>query len=160
MSKRAEELATRFEKAFAELKETIAGLSDEQWKAICGDEKWTVAATAHHVVTQFPLEMEYLTASSIGMPLPEYNWDYVNGKNEARARANSAASKDEVLTLFKQAGPPQAAWVRALSDEQLDRSAPLALANGANVTTQQLIEGGVLISHVTDHLASIKAAIG
>jgi hypothetical protein len=49
-------------------------------------------------------------------------------------------------------------WVRGLSDEQLDRTAPLPLANGAVVSTQNLIEGGVLIEHATAHLASIKAA--
>lgn len=47
---------------------------------------------------------------------------------------------------------------RALSDEQLDRTGALPLADGASVSTQQLIEGGVLIGHVTGHLASIRAA--
>lgn len=47
----------------------------------------------------------------------------------------------------------------ALSDEQLDRTAPLALADGAGVSAQQLIEGGVLIEHVRGHLNSIRAAV-
>ena len=49
-------------------------------------------------------------------------------------------------------------YIRALSDGQLDRTGTLGLAGGATVSTQQLIEGGVLIAHVTEHLASIRSA--
>lgn len=159
MSKRADALATQFEQAFADLEKTISGLSDAQWQAVCGDEKWTVAGTAHHVASQLPLEMEYLTACANGTAMPGYTWDDINSKNEARAKANSAVSRDEVVKLLREAGPKQAAWVRGLSDEQLDRTGQLPLADGATVSTQQLIEGGVLIAHATGHLASIKAAV-
>ena len=51
-----------------------------------------------------------------------------------------------------------AAYLRGLSDDQLDRTGELALADGASVSTQQLIEGGVLIDHVRGHLQSMRAA--
>jgi hypothetical protein len=158
MSARSETLANRFDEAVDEFAKAIESCSDAHWQATCGEENWTVAATAQHVAGQFPLEMEYITASAEGRPLPGYGWDDVNGKNEDRAARNTAATKAEVLALLRSEAPRVSAYLRALSDEQLDASNPLKLADGASVTTQQLIEGGVLIAHVHGHLASIRAA--
>jgi hypothetical protein len=158
MAKRAEALAERFDTAVDELAKTIDGLSDNQWGAICGDERWTVAATARHVGAQWPLEMEYLTAIADGKPLPTYTWDDINARNEQHAKEFSSCQKADAIKLLREKSGPISKWVRALSDEQLDRTAPLPLADGAVVSTQALIEGGVLIDHAVAHLASIKAA--
>ena len=75
--------------------------------------------------------------------------------NESRAEKNSAASKADVLRELREGAGSTAAYVRRLSDEQLDRTAALALAGGATVSAQQLIEGGVLIDHVLGHMKSL-----
>ncbi|MND06330.1 hypothetical protein D3C83_276380 [compost metagenome] len=63
-----------------------------------------------------------------------------------------------MLNTIRTGAKPIGAYIRGLSDEQLDRKSPLSLADGAEVTTQQLLEGGVLIDHVGGgHLASIRA---
>ena len=82
----------------------------------------------------------------------------LSAKNDARAAANTNATKQDVLAELARNVPPMAAWVRGLSDEQLDRTAPLSLADGAPVSTEQLLLGGVLIDHVNGHLKSIEAA--
>jgi hypothetical protein len=158
MGERSNALADRFEKAVAELIETVDKCSGEQWKAVCGDEKWSVAATAHHVGAQWPLEREYLDAAAKGGPAPSHTWDDINKKNAQHAEGYSAASKVDVVALLRDGSAPIASWVRGLSDEQLDKTMALPLADGASVSTAQLIEGGVLIDHVTAHLKSIRAA--
>jgi hypothetical protein len=158
MGKRSEALADTFEKAMADFTAAVEACGDKEWQAICGDEGWTVAATAQHVAGQFPLELEYITAIAEGRSLPSYSWDDINGKNDARAAANTSATKADVLELLRREGGKAASYVRGLSDEQLDNTAALPLAGGATVTTQQLIEGGVLIAHVTGHTASIRSA--
>lgn len=158
MASRSEDLAARFEQAVGEFTKTIEGCSDEQWGAKCSAEGWSVAQTAQHVSGQFPLEMEYITAVAEGRPLPAYSWDDINGKNDGRAGRNAAVGKAEVLRELKEGAASTAAYVRGLSDEQLDRKAALPLANGAEVSAQQLIEGGVLIDHVNGHLQSIRSA--
>ena len=106
---------------------------------------------------QFPLEMEFITAAAEGKPLPSYSWDDINGMNESRAEKNSAASKAEVLRELREGAASTAAYVRGLSDEQLDRTGQLALAGGATVSAEQLIAGGVLIDHVVGHMKSLPA---
>ena len=158
MGQRTSALADQFEQAIAEFATTIEAIPEDKWAAAHGPEGWTVAATAQHVSGQFPLEMEYITAIAEGRPLPAYSWDDINGKNDSRAAKNGAASKADVLRELREGAASAAAYVRGLSDDQLDRTGELALAGGATVNTQALIEGGVLIDHVKGHLASIRAA--
>jgi hypothetical protein len=158
MGQRSAALADQFEQAVNELARTIEGCSDAQWSATCGDEGWTVAATAHHVAAQWPLEGEYLVAAAAGSTMPAYSWDEINERNARHAQEFTSVGKGDALRALRDGAPAMASWVRGLSDEQLDRQSPLPLANGAMVSTQQLIEGGVLIDHARSHTASIRAA--
>jgi len=157
MGARASALADQFQQQIDELAKAIEQCPADKWGALCGEEQWTVAATAHHVAVQFPLEMEYLLACSTGTPMPSRTWDDINAWNGRHAQQFSAISKEEALKALRQNSAPVAAWVRALTDEQLDRTAPLPLADGANVSTEQLVLGGVLIDHARAHAASIRA---
>jgi hypothetical protein len=158
MPTRAESLAGQFEQAVAEFAQTIEQIPDDKWTAQGGPEGWTIASVAQHVSGQFPLEMQYITAAAEGKQMPAYSWDDINGMNESRAEKNSTASKTDVLRELRHGAASTAAYVRALSDEQLDRTGALALAGGASVTAQQLIEGGVLIDHVRGHMKSLQAS--
>ncbi len=157
MPSRAQSLADKFEEAVTEFANTVERIPDEKWSAKGGPEGWTVAGVAQHVSGQFPLEMEYITAAAEGKSLPAYSWDDINGMNERRAEKNGAASKAEVLQELREGAASTAAYVRGLSDAQLERTAALALAGGASVSAQQLIEGGVLIDHVLGHMKSLPS---
>jgi len=158
MGQRAAALADQYEQVLAELAKTVEGVPDTTWRAICGDERWTVAATAHHVGAQLPLEREYITAAAEGREMPAYTWDDINGRNARHAQDFASCTKEQALSVIRENGSSIAAYVRGLSDEQLERTATLALADGATVSTQQLIEGGVLIDHARTHLGSIRSA--
>lgn len=159
MSQRAEKLAADFEQATAEFAREVENTPDDKWQKAQGPEGWSVAATAQHVAGQFyPIENEYISAAAEGKPVPTYSWDDINGKNDNRAAQNTSASRAEVLQQLRTDSARMADYVRGLTDEQLDRQISLPLADGAMVSTQQLIEGGVLIDHVRGHLESIRAA--
>ena len=65
----------------------------------------------------------------------------------------------DVLKTLRSGAAEVSAFIRGLSDEQLDRKSALPLA-GADVTLEQLLLSGILIQHVeTDHLPAIKAAL-
>jgi hypothetical protein len=157
MAGRGAALADQFENALGKLTQTVESMPDSKWQATCG-EGWTVAATAQHVAAQFPLEKTYIAAAAEGTAPPQHSWDDINGTNESRAKDVSTISKADVLKQLRDGGATMASYVRGLSDEQLARTAPLALAGGADVSAEQLILGGVLIDHVNGHLKSIEAA--
>ena len=159
MNQRATELAQRFEAAVAEFGETVEKCTPAQWAAICDSEGWTVAQTAQHVSGQIPLEMGFIKAASEARTLPILSWDELNTNNEGRAERNQSATRTEVLEELRSNAASAAAYIRALSDEQLDRTGKLSLADFAEVSTQQLIEGPVLIAHVEAHHESIRNAM-
>jgi hypothetical protein len=157
MGQRAEALAKDFEAAVSDLAKEIEGCSDAKWKATT-EEGWSVGTVAQHVAGQFPLEMEFLRAGAEGKPLPSYSWDDINKKNDTRAAREADVTKEHVLKTLSEGSASVAAWLRSLDDAQLDNKGALGLANGAEVTTEQLIQGGVLIDHARAHLKSIQAA--
>lgn len=158
MGNRSDALAGQFEQAVADFAKAVEACSAAQWAAVCNAEGWTVAQTAQHVSGQFPLEMEFISAAAEGKPMPGYSWDDINGKNDNRAAKNASVTKADVVKELRDGAASTVAYVRGLSDEQLDRTGALLLADGALVSAQQLIEGGVLIAHVTGHLESIRSA--
>jgi hypothetical protein len=157
MGQRSEELATRFEQVIDDIIREVESASEEKWAGACGHDGWTMAATAHHVAAQWPLETEYLDAASAGAPPPTHTWDDINQLNDRRAAEHANVGKADVIQALRDGRARMGAYVRALNDGQLDMTAPLALADGAEVSTQQLIEGGVLIDHAASHLAEIRA---
>ena len=157
MAGRGAALADQFEKALGDLTQTVESMPDDRWQATC-PEGWTVAATAQHVAAQFPLEKTYISAAAEGTAPPQHSMDDINKTNESRAKDVSSVSKADVLRQLREGGATMASYVRGLSDEQLARTAPMALAGGADVSAEQLIQGGVLIDHVNGHLKSIQAA--
>ena len=157
MGKRSEDLAAEFERAVDDLAKAIESSSDAQWQKGT-PEGWNVAATAQHVSGQFPLEMEYISAAAEGKPMPGYSWDDINNRNDNRASKNTNVSKADVIRELRDGAKSTAAYIRKLSDEQLDRTGKLPLAGGADVSTEQLLRGGVLIDHVAEHLKSIRSA--
>ena len=157
MGQRTSALADQFESAVSDLAEAIKSVPDSKWGAACGDTGWTVAQTAEHVAGQFTLEMEYIRAAAEGKPLPSYSWDEVNAKNDTRAAKNASQSKTDILKTLSDGASSTAAYLRAMQDEQLDRTGSLVLADGATVSTEQLIMGGVLIDHVNSHTKDIRA---
>jgi hypothetical protein len=157
MGARTNALATQFEQAVADFAAAIEKCPDGHWTSVPVGS-WTVAATAQHVAGQFPLEAEYITAAAEGRELPSYSMDDINGMNDKRATRESATSKSEALKTLREGAASMAAYIRGLDDAQLDRKSKLPLAGGADVTTQQLIEGGVLIDHVKSHLPTLTAA--
>ena len=156
MGAKGEELARQFEEAIAALKGEVERCDASRWQQTCGPEGWTVAATAQHVLAKFGLEHRYMAAAAEGAEMPQLSWNDINQLNETRAADQSAVSKDIVLDMIRDDVPKMAAYVRSLSDGQLERTAPLPLAEGAEVSAQQLIEGGVLIDHVRAHPKSIQ----
>jgi len=157
MGTRTTALADQFEAAVSQFADAIQKVPDGKWNAQT-EEGWTVAACAQHVAGQFPLEMEFITAAAEGKALPSYSWDDINGKNDGRAANETAVSKEHVLRTLRDGAASTSAYLRKLDDSQLDNKGALALAGGAEVTTEQLIMGGVLIDHVLGHLKSIQAA--
>ena len=156
MSERTEALATQFEQVNNDLISAVQSMSDEQWKKVCSGETWSVGVTAHYIATSHqPITRLVQTAASGGQ-MPGITPEMIDAGNAQHAQQAANCTKEETLALLRTNGATAASTVRGLSDEQLDRSAPLL--GGPPTTAQQMAER-VLIGHVQEHHNSIRAAV-
>jgi hypothetical protein len=158
MSKRAQELAAAFEQANDEVIASIEGCSDEQLRTVCNGEGWPVVVAAHHLALSYPAIFGMVMQIANREPIESFTSEDLDRLNAHHAEEHANVSREEALDLLRRKGAAAAAGVRTLSDEQLDRSAALALIGGQTWSAAQLIEGA-LIGHPKDHGGSIKAAL-
>ena len=82
-------------------------------------------------------------------------WDDVHEMNAGHAKENDAVTKEAALDLLRRNSAAAAAAIRALSDEELDRAAPVSLNADAPLTCQFMLEDHA-VRHSYHHLARIR----
>ncbi len=157
MSARAESLAKQFEAKAAEMAGVIAGLSEADWKKTTEAEKWPVGVTAHHVAGGHEGILGIVKTIAAGQSIPNFTMAMLDEMNAGHAREHAGCTKAETLALHEKGSAAAAAAVRALSDPELDRSG-IVLTGVPAMTCQQVVEG-ILISHITGHLGSIRKTV-
>ena len=157
MGQRSQALAEQFEQANRQMIAAIEHCSEAQWKTKTSGEQWSVGVVAHHVAQGHEAVAGLVRMTANGQPLPPMTMDTIHQMNAEHAKQYANATKDETLALLRKNAAAAASTVRGLSDEQLDRSAPLL--GGPPMTAQQMVER-VLIGHVKEHHGSIQATVG
>ena len=158
MSKRAEVLAQRIEQGAHALATFAQGLSDAQWHTVVPPDGRQVGVIIHHVASVYPIEIDLARQIASGKNITGLTWGFVAELNATHARDHAAAGKQETIDALLRNSHSAAEAVRAFSDEELDRAAPVSLNGDAPLTTQFLIEDHAL-RHSWHHLAKIKAAV-
>ena len=158
MSTRAALLAQRIEQGASALAAFAQGLSDAQWHTVAPPDGRQVGVIIHHVASVYPIEIHLATEIASGKPITGVTWDVVAEMNAKHAQEHAATGKQETIDLLRRNSHTAAEAVRAFTDEQLDRAAPVSLNADAPLTAQFLIEDHAL-RHSWHHLAKIKAVL-
>jgi uncharacterized damage-inducible protein DinB len=157
MSGKAADLATKLDDANAAVIEAVEKCSDEEWRRVTSSEEWSVAVTAHHIAVSHGPVMGLVELVATGGEVPPITMEMIHAGNAQHAQEHANCTREEVLELLKRDGKAAADKLRGLSDEQLNRTASMAFAGGAEMSAAQLAEM-ILIGHPVQHLESIKAA--
>ena len=158
MSERADALAQRIEQGAQTLAAYAQGLSDTQWRTTVPPDGRQVGVIIHHVASVYPIEIHLATEIASGKPVTGVTWDAVAEMNAKHADEHAGVGKQDTIELLRRNSHSAAEAVRAFTDEQLDRAAPVSLNADAPLTTQFLIEDHAL-RHSWHHLAKIKAVL-
>jgi hypothetical protein len=159
MGQRAQALANRIEQGADALAAFARTLSDAEWRTKVGKDGRTVGVIVHHVANMYPIEVDLAQKLAAGGPIAGVTWDAVHKINADHARQYGDVQRAEALDLLQRNSRSAAAAVRGISDEALDRAAPVSLASDAPLTCQFFIEDHAL-RHSFHHLAGIRAALG
>jgi hypothetical protein len=158
MGARAESLAKQFETKAAEMTAVIKGLSEADWKKTTEAEKWPVGVTAHHVAQGHEGILGIVKTLAAGQSIPNFTMDMLHEMNAKHAKEQAGCTKAETLALHEKNAAAAAATVRGLSDAALDQKGTVLTGTPA-MTTQQVVEA-ILISHINDHMGSIRKTVG
>lgn len=158
MGQRASALAERIEEGAAALAAFAEGLSDEQWRRTIPPDGRSAGVIINHVASIYPLEIELAQTLAAGKPIVGVTWAAVADVNARHAAENANAGKRDTVDLLRQNSKAAADAVRALSDAELDRAAPVSLNYDAPLTTQFFIEDHAL-RHSYHHLAKLRATL-
>jgi predicted LPLAT superfamily acyltransferase len=159
MSRRAEVLAERIEQGARELTKLAGELSDAEWRKPVMPDGRTVGVIVHHVGNMYPIEIELTRTLAAGKPITGVTWAVVADINAKHALEQASCTPKDAIELIEKNSRDAADAVRRLSDEELDRAAPVSLNADAPLTAQFFIEDHAL-RHSFHHLAKIRAALG
>lgn len=159
MTTRTEQLASRLEQGAQALAEFAEQLSDAQWrKPLPGDGR-PIGVVVHHVATVYPIEVDLARTVASGKPIVGLTYeDAIKKMNAKHAVDNAKAAKKDTLELLRRNSAAAAVAVRAFSDPELDRAAPVSLNADAPLTAQFVLEDHA-VRHSYHHLARIRAAV-
>jgi hypothetical protein len=158
MSTRAEVLAERLEQGVHQLAELARSLTDEQWQSRVPGDGRKIGVVVHHVGTMYPIEIELALKLAAGQPVEGVTWQKVHVMNANHAGEYDAVTKGEAFALLMRNSMDAAAAIRRLTDEELDRAAPLSLNADGPRTCQFMLEDHA-VGHAWHHLNKIKLAL-
>lgn len=158
LNQRSEALATRLENGATALAAFAATLSEAEWQTRLPKDGRKVGVVVHHVASMYPIEIQLASLLAAGQPIKGVTWDAVDTINRDHAKENDNVAKEGALALLKTNSAAAAAAIRAFTDEELDRAAPVSLNSDAPLTCQFFLEDHP-VRHSYHHLARIKAAL-
>ena len=157
-SLRAGALADRLEQGAQALAAFASALTDVEWQTRIPKDGRKIGVVVHHVASMYPLEIQLAQTLAGGQPVAGVTWDAVNELNAGHAGEFDAVTKETALDLLQRNSTAAAAAIRALSDEELDRAAPVSLNSDAPLTCQFFLEDHA-VRHSYHHFARIRAAL-
>jgi DinB family protein len=158
MRQRANALADRLEQGARALATFATALTEAEWQTRVPKDGRKVGVVVHHVASMYPLEIQVAQTLARGEPVAGVTWDVVNEINAGHAKGHDDVTKEIALDLLQRNSAAAAAAIRALSDEELDRAAPVSLNADAPLTCQFMLEDHA-VRHSYHHLARIRTAL-
>jgi mycothiol maleylpyruvate isomerase-like protein len=158
MGAKADNLAKQFEAKVQEATELIEKLSDADWKKVTTAEKWPVGVVVHHVAMGHEGISRIVKTVAAGQPMPNFTLDMLHQMNAQHATEHAACTKGETLSLHTKNAAAAATLVRGLSDAELTKSGK-ALADLPAMSVENIVSG-ILISHIDEHVGSIRKTLG
>ena len=155
---RAQALALTLEQGANALATFANGLTEVEWHTRLPGDGRKIGVVVHHVASVYPIEIQLAQTLAGGLPIAGVTTAVINEMNARHAIEFNAVTKSMAVSLLRRNSADAAAAIRALSDEQLDRTETVSLYADAPLTCQFVLEDHA-VRHSYHHLARIRAAL-
>jgi len=156
--RRARDLADRLEQGARALAAFASELSEAEWNTRLPGDGRTVGVVVHHVASVYPVEIELAQTLARGQAITGVTPGDIDAMNANHAREHAEVTKEAALELLRRNSLEASSAIRALSDDDLERAAPVSLYADAPLTCQFVLEDHA-VRHSYHHLARIRAAL-
>lgn len=158
MNERTEALAGSMREVADDFLATAQSLSDEEWQTACEAEGRTAGEIVYHLVDVNQRVRSFVHSLLGGpafSPFPYAEVDDINAASKERALS---LSRDEILAGYSAASRAFEELIGGASDDQLDKQG-LAFSDSVPFSIEMAMQA-LIVGHTSDHLKSIKKAIG
>jgi hypothetical protein len=156
-SEGAAALADDFAAANGEALRFARSCTEREWALTVPGEGWTVGVVLHHIAESHAHGAGWIGRMASGDGVPESAAD-IDRANAAHAVQAQAVGPAETIALLEVNGNLLEALLRALGDDELDRTAAFGPADGRELPTRDL--AAVAARHTREHLAHAIGAVG
>jgi len=158
MGAKGEALARQFEAKARDATALLETLSDADWQKTTAAEKWTVAATAHHIAASYEPITHIIKSIAAGQALPDFTRQMLDERNAQHAREFAGCTKAETIALHTKGAATATAAVRGLSDVELAKRGTV-FTGMPPMSAEEMVQGA-LLGHIDEHFGSIRKTIG
>ncbi len=132
--------------------------TDEQWQTDIPDEGGSVGMVTHHIASGIAPIMDWAMKVAQGEELPPFTREALHQYNANHAQKHANPNQAETIVLLRENKAAAAQRLNSLNDAHLSQALPFALADGQEISTQQMVEW-FIINHCHNHLKNIKEAL-
>lgn len=160
IGERAATLAMNLEAANGEVIAFAEGCPAGRWTVPCVDDGRTVAAVARHVGGAYSAHRQMILAIAAGEPMPAMftDWDTIHQGNAISATKYANADRGETVESLRRNGANLATAIRALANEQLDRTVPVSIFSSSPLSVEQIV-ANIVVEHPRGHLVGLRATV-
>jgi hypothetical protein len=155
-TERATELADDFAATNREVIAFAAGCTEEEWRTVVPGEDWTVGVVIHHIAEGQAGGLRWLQTMARGDAV-ETSADDIHSVNSEHAVRTADVGATETVALLETNGALLESFIRKLTDDDLDRTAPFGPADGSTLPVAQLAVA--MTQHPRGHLAHAQDAL-
>ena len=152
---RQEDAARALEEAAADAVRIVEAYPDAKWHSVVASEDKTAAAVASHCALGNDVSLGWMCQLLAGRPIYE-TADTHDASNQAEAVRAAHTSKAEVISALQRTTRRNATFLRALTDEELERSATFGVS-GKELSIGRFISNSG--RHIRAHMESLRPAL-
>jgi hypothetical protein len=157
-SHRAEVIADRLALGAETLALFARSFTDREWEMRLPQDGRKIGVVVHHVASAYPLQIHLAREIAAGRAVTGVTPQHIDLMNAVHARDHDTVTKEATLALLRRNSLDAEAAIRVMTDEELDRAAPVSLHGDAPLTCQFVLEAHA-VRHSFHHLSRIRAAL-
>jgi hypothetical protein len=136
---------------------TARGMTDADCRQLSSAESWPAVIVAFHIGLGLRRQAGFIARALTGEAPFEFQWEPTHEVNAVNAREHALMSKDEAAHEIEEGWARIQTVTARMADDDWSRD---VFAFGGRRRSADVVLRRIVLPHVTEHLASLRATVG